>query len=143
MVWVTTGAAAAPGRLAGHYAVPQREMLEKLITLARFAGAESSQDNVLPRLGGSSYTFSTMYTFGCSPMRYLVIALLMSGCATPPPSKTTYWEKPGAGQAEFNADIGFCRAQAFSVPGAMNNLAQAVIVQSSCMQGKGWYLVER
>jgi hypothetical protein len=75
-------------------------------------------------------------------MRYLIFALLLSGCAMAP-TKKTYWEKPGATQADFNADIGFCRAQAFSVPGALNNLAQAAIVQSSCMQGKGWYLVER
>jgi hypothetical protein len=38
--------------------------------------------------------------------------------------------------------MGQCRAQAFSVTNAMSNLAQVAIVQRSCMEGKGWYLVE-
>lgn len=71
-------------------------------------------------------------------MRYLVV-LLLAGCAT----TQTYWEKPGASQSDFQVDMGQCRAQAFGVPGAMNNLMQVAMVQSACMQGKGWYTVER
>lgn len=73
-------------------------------------------------------------------MRCLLVALLLTGCAA---KKTTYWEKPGTSAADFNQDMGQCRAQAFSVPGAMNNLLQAAMVQNACMQGKGWYTVER
>lgn len=73
-------------------------------------------------------------------MRYLVVLMLLAGCAT---RTESVWVKPGADQAQFNADIGQCRAQAFSVPGAMNNLMQVAAVQSSCMQGKGWYVEER
>jgi hypothetical protein len=79
-------------------------------------------------------------------MRYLIFLFLVSGCTIfqkTEPKKQIYWEKPGASQAEFNADFGFCRAQAFSVPGAMSNLFQVVLVQTSCMQGRGWYQVER
>lgn len=72
-------------------------------------------------------------------MRCLFV-LLLAGCATP---TQTYWEKPGASRADFNTDIGYCQAQAFGVPGAMNNLLQVAAVQSSCMQGRGWYTVER
>lgn len=64
-------------------------------------------------------------------------AVVLAGCAT----KQSYWEKPGASQQEFNMDRGQCNAQAFSVPGV--SLMQAAIVQNSCMQGKGWYLVEQ
>lgn len=70
-------------------------------------------------------------------MRCLFVLLLLAGCATP---KQTYWEKPGASAQDFNQDIGQCRAQAF---GNTMNLMQAAIIQSSCMQGKGWYTVER
>lgn len=72
-------------------------------------------------------------------MRYLLVLLIAAGCAT----KETYWEKPGASSAQFDADMGACRAQAFGVPGAMNNLMQVAIVQSTCMQGRGWQQVER
>lgn len=72
-------------------------------------------------------------------MRYLLVLLIVTGCAT----KQTYWEKPGASNEEFNRDMGTCRAQAFGVPGATNNLMQVAIVQSTCMNGKGWYTVER
>lgn len=72
-------------------------------------------------------------------MRYLVVLLALAGCA----SKQTYWDKSGASEADFNTDMGQCRAQAFSVPGAMNNLMQVAIVQSTCMQGKGWQSYEK
>jgi hypothetical protein len=71
----------------------------------------------------------------------VLLALCLVGCATK--QTQTYWEKPGASQQDFQADMGQCRAQAFSVPGAMNNLVQVAIVQNTCMQGKGWYLVEQ
>lgn len=72
-------------------------------------------------------------------MRYLVF-LLLAGCATEP---DTAWYKAGASSAEFNADMGQCRAQAFGVQGAMYNLMQVALVQRSCMEGKGWQLVPR
>lgn len=74
-------------------------------------------------------------------MRYLIVLLMLAGCAQT--QKRSHWEKPGATEQEFNADMGQCRAQAFSVPGAVQNLMQVAIVQNSCMQGRGWYLVER
>lgn len=70
-------------------------------------------------------------------MKYLLVLLLMAGCAT----KQSYWEKPGTSEQDFRADMGFCRAQAFGV--ASGNLMQVAIVQRSCMEGKGWELVER
>lgn len=75
-------------------------------------------------------------------VRFSRMALLaaIAGCAA---QTQTYWEKPGSTRADFDADMGQCRAQAFGVPGAMGNLMQVAIVQSQCMQGKGWYTVER
>lgn len=73
-------------------------------------------------------------------MKYLLVALLLAGCAA---KKMAYWEKPGSNAQDFNQDMGQCRAQAFGVPGAMNNLMQVAMVQNACMQGKGWYTVER
>jgi hypothetical protein len=72
-------------------------------------------------------------------MRYLIV-LLLAGCATQP---QYVWVKPGATEADFNTDVGYCRAQAFGVPGAMGNLLQVAAVQSACMQGKGWNTEER
>lgn len=71
-------------------------------------------------------------------MRYLVF-LALAGCA----STQTYWTKPGATERDFAMDLGACRAQAFGVPGALSNVAQVALVQQTCMQGKGWYAVER
>lgn len=70
-------------------------------------------------------------------MVYLAV-LLLAGCA-----KEVFWDKPGASAEDFNRDIAQCRAQAFSIPGAMYNLNQVAIVQSSCLQGKGWYMREK
>jgi hypothetical protein len=72
-------------------------------------------------------------------MKYVVLlALVLSGCAA---QKELVWDKPGSSQQQFYQDLGQCRAQAFSV--ASGNLYQIAIVQNSCMQGKGWQLVER
>jgi hypothetical protein len=73
-------------------------------------------------------------------MRTIVFALavFMAGCAT---KTVSYWEKPGASPQDFNIDRGQCNAQAFSV--ASGNLMQIAIVQNSCLQGKGWYIVEK
>lgn len=57
---------------------------------------------------------------------------LLTGCAT----TESVWVKSGSSQQTFNMDMGQCRAQAFSFPGAP--LIQRAIVQSSCMEGKGW-----
>lgn len=75
-------------------------------------------------------------------MRYLGVLLLLAGCATQP-ERQAYWVKDGATERDFNADMGACRAQAFSVPGAMGNLLQVAAVQSSCMEGRGWRVEHR
>jgi hypothetical protein len=72
-------------------------------------------------------------------MRYLVVLMLIAGCAT----TQRYWEKPGASVQEFNADSGQCNAQAFGVPGAMYNQIQVAVVYNQCMQGRGWYVVQK
>lgn len=72
-------------------------------------------------------------------MRYLLI-LLLAGCAT---HADPVWMKEGSTRADFDADLGYCRAQAFSVPGAMGNLLQVAMVQRSCMEGRGWHLEQR
>lgn len=64
-------------------------------------------------------------------------ALLLAGCATQP-ERQAAWVKSGATEQDFNTDSGQCRAQAMSIPGAMNNMAQVAAVHGSCMQGKGW-----
>jgi hypothetical protein len=66
----------------------------------------------------------------------LIAALCLSACA---PQKV--WYKDGATPQDYYTDMGQCRAQAFSV--ANGNLMQIAIVQNSCMQGKGWYLVDQ
>lgn len=72
-------------------------------------------------------------------MRYLIV-LLLAGCETA--QREVYWEKPGSTQQEFHMDSGQCRAQAFgSFYGPVS--FQAVMVFQSCMQGRGWYQVER
>ena len=68
------------------------------------------------------------------------LTVLLVGCSQEP---ETAGYRSGATEAEFNADMGQCRAQAFGVPGAMNNLLQVAMVQRSCMEGKGWYLKPR
>ena len=63
--------------------------------------------------------------------------LLLGGCA----SKQSFWEKPGATVQDFNMDRAECNARALSVPGVtMFGLA---LIQNQCLQGKGWYIVER
>lgn len=69
-------------------------------------------------------------------MRYLVLGLLLAGCAT---QQTMIWDKQGWNQREYAADEGQCKAQALSVPGAMTNAIQVAAVFSSCMQGKGYH----
>lgn len=68
----------------------------------------------------------------------LALLLALAGCATEP--KQEPWTKlDGSGsQAELTADDGQCKAQAFAVPGAMNNTLQVAAVYNSCMQGKRW-----
>ena len=69
----------------------------------------------------------------------LIFAIV--GCSSIMNKTEEYWEKPGASDRDFNVDRGQCNAQAFSVAGG--NLMQMVIVQNSCLQGKGWQLVAR
>lgn len=63
----------------------------------------------------------------------LAAVIALAGCATQP---EWYWYKEGATDAQFTAESGQCRAQAFSVAGAA--LQQVAIVYTSCLQGKGW-----
>jgi len=64
-------------------------------------------------------------------------ALLMVGCAT----KQSFWEKPGATVQDFNMDRAECNARALSVPGV--TMFGFALIQNQCLQGKGWYIVER
>ncbi len=63
--------------------------------------------------------------------------LLLGGCA----SKQSFWEKPGATVQDFNMDRAECNARALSVPGV--TLFGLALIQNQCLQGKGWYIVER
>ena len=62
----------------------------------------------------------------------LACAAALSACA----QQQWHWERPGATESDFYQDRGQCNAQAFAVPGA--GLLQIALVQSSCLQGKGW-----
>lgn len=73
-------------------------------------------------------------------MRYLVVLLLLAGCATPPRQEYV-WDKQGASTQEFNMESGQCRAQAFGAPGMP--MMQVMMVYASCMQGKGWQSVPK
>lgn len=68
----------------------------------------------------------------------LSVLLALAGCAAQQ-QKQMLWDKQGWNQADASADEGQCRAQALSVPGAMNNMVQVAAVFGSCMQGKGYY----
>lgn len=72
-------------------------------------------------------------------MRYLIV-LLLAACAQEPEMA---WYKGGSTEADFHADMGACRAQAFGVSGAMNNLMQVAMVQRACMEGKGWHMAPK
>ena len=70
----------------------------------------------------------------------LVLALLaaLAGCAS---SRSDFtWQKQGASADDFETDLGQCQAQAFSIPGV--SLRQAVIVQTTCLRGKGWRQIQ-
>jgi hypothetical protein len=66
-------------------------------------------------------------------MRYALIALLLTACAT----QQSRWHKYGATQADFDADDGYCTAQAFQNPGSA---IQVAIVKNGCMRGRGWQI---
>lgn len=68
-------------------------------------------------------------------MHYLAVLLLLAGCAT----KQGGWDKPGATEQDFHKDRGQCVAQAYAAP---TTFQQSAIV-IGCMQGKGWYWIER
>jgi hypothetical protein len=68
-----------------------------------------------------------------------IVLALLAGCASP--SRSDFrWQKQGATADDFETDLGQCQAQAFSVPGV--SLRQAVIVQTTCLRGKGWRQVQ-
>lgn len=64
------------------------------------------------------------------------LALISVGCAT----KQTFWERPGASSNDFHMDNAECNARALSAPVNMFGFA---LIKNQCLQGKGWYLVER
>jgi hypothetical protein len=69
-------------------------------------------------------------------MRLILAAALLAalaGCASRPDFT---WQKSGATADDFETDLGQCQAQAFSIPGV--SFRQAVIVQTTCLRGKGW-----
>lgn len=59
----------------------------------------------------------------------LIPVLLLAGCMT-------VWMKPGSTERDYKMDTGQCRAQSYSVPNAPP--LQALLVFTSCMEGKGW-----
>jgi hypothetical protein len=61
-------------------------------------------------------------------------AAALSACAQQ--QQQWHWERAGATDSDFYRDRGQCNAQAFGVPGG--SLLQVVLVQHSCLQGKGW-----
>lgn len=67
-------------------------------------------------------------------MRYALV-LLLSGCAT----QGGGWDKPGATEQDFHVDRGQCIAQSYAAPTPFQQAA----IMAGCMQGKGWYWVER
>ncbi len=67
---------------------------------------------------------------------HCVIAVLLTACAT---ENEMLWDRPGWNEQQYQADVAQCRAQAFSVPGATQNLLQVGIVQTECMRGKGYH----
>jgi hypothetical protein len=71
-------------------------------------------------------------------MKHAYLLVLLAACATQPEMA---WYKAGSTEADFRADAGYCRAQAFSV--ASGNLYQIAIVQDGCMEAKGWVLMPR
>ena len=71
-------------------------------------------------------------------MKTLLAAVLaLAGCAT----KQGGWEKPGATAENWHMDRGECIARMESVPFAPP--IQKASVFAGCMQGKGWYWIER
>lgn len=72
-------------------------------------------------------------------MRYLVVLIILAGCA----AKTeSFWVKPSATEADFHQDRGQCMAQSSAaLQGPMS--MQAMMIFGGCMQGKGWYREER
>lgn len=66
-------------------------------------------------------------------MRYLLILLVLTACASP----ERKWYKDGSSGEEFERDHGYCTAQGFQ---GTQSLMQAAIVQNGCMRGKGWQL---
>jgi hypothetical protein len=65
----------------------------------------------------------------------VAVSLLVCGCADM--GSELVWVRQGATQNDFDRDMGYCRAQAWSVPNA--GAAQLLVVQNGCMQGKGWH----
>ncbi len=74
----------------------------------------------------------------------LLAIMTLVACANPQQKQQQqwYWEKPGATSRDFNMDSGQCRAQAFSGTGGMLSFG-TVMIMESCMQGKGWYRVNK
>jgi hypothetical protein len=68
----------------------------------------------------------------------LTMALVLCACANAPQYK---WQRAGATQDQLTREAGQCEAQAFGI--ASNDTNRVFVVYSSCMQGKGWRLVDR
>lgn len=60
----------------------------------------------------------------------LALALALTGCNTAP-----VWEKPGASDAEFRADLGDCQSQVIA-SGARG--IQMAMAHRACMHSRGW-----
>ena len=68
----------------------------------------------------------------------LLILLLLTACAAPPSYR---WAKPGSNHEQFLTERAQCESRALSVPGS--GPERVTLVFASCMEAKGWRLVER
>lgn len=69
---------------------------------------------------------------------WYVLLLTLAACATQPGMK---WTKPGSTGQMFSMDRGQCESHALSVTSASPE--RVALVFATCMEGKGWRLVER
>lgn len=70
-------------------------------------------------------------------MRYLIV-LLLAACATEPSYR---WDRLGATDEQRYQETAYCEQQAFAVPNSGEQ--RIAIVYATCMQSRGWHLVDR
>lgn len=69
----------------------------------------------------------------------LVALLAMTGCSLLQPA--WHWSRPGASEADYEADIRFCKSQTDqAIDGAVTNASVRRI--HGCMERRGWRKVQ-